>query len=140
MICEIICVGTELLLGDIVNTDGAFLARELAAMGFASYHQTTVGDNGDRLREAVRTALSRADLLILTGGLGPTCDDITKSVTAEVFGKPLRMNEDIRRGLEAFFRERFYRDNVPAIYPEDAMALNTGIMVRLLGRELLNMV
>ena len=84
MICEIICVGTELLLGDIVNTDGAFLARELAAMGFASYHQTTVGDNGDRLREAVRTALSRADLLILTGGLGPTCDDITKSVTAEV--------------------------------------------------------
>lgn len=125
MICEIICVGTELLLGDIVNTDGAFLARELAAMGFASYHQTTVGDNGDRLREAVRTALSRADLLILTGGLGPTCDDITKSVTAEVFGKPLRMNEDIRRGLEAFFRERgrvMTENNLSqAMIPEGAM-------------------
>ena len=72
MICEILCVGTELLLGDIVNTDGAFIARETAAMGFSSYHQTTVGDNPERLREAVNLALSRSDIVILTGGLGPT--------------------------------------------------------------------
>ena len=58
MICEILCVGTELLLGDIINTDGAFIAREIAALGFGSYHQTVVGDNPVRLREAVMTALS----------------------------------------------------------------------------------
>ena len=66
MVCEILCVGTELLLGDIVNTDGAYVARELAALGLTSYHQTVVGDNPDRLREALMTALSRADLVITT--------------------------------------------------------------------------
>ena len=60
MICEILCVGTELLLGDIVNTDGAFIAREMAAMGFSSYHQTTVGDNPERLRAARRSSGRRA--------------------------------------------------------------------------------
>ena len=67
---EILCVGTELLLGDIMNTNAAFLARELAALGISVYHQTVVGDNGGRLREAVSLALSRSDLLVMTGGLG----------------------------------------------------------------------
>lgn len=68
---EILCVGTELLLGDIINTNAAFLARELAALGISVYHQTVVGDNGNRLCEAVKLALSRSDLLVMTGGLGP---------------------------------------------------------------------
>ncbi|MBQ8187194.1 MAG: competence/damage-inducible protein A [Clostridia bacterium] len=103
MIAEILCVGTELLLGDIINTDGAFIAREMAALGFGSYHQTVVGDNPDRLREAVKTALSRADVLIMTGGLGPTCDDITKIAAAEAFGVPLHFDESIRDDLVQFF-------------------------------------
>ena len=103
MICEILCVGTELLLGDIVNTDGAFIARETAAMGFSSYHQTTVGDNPERLREAVNLALSRSDVVIMTGGLGPTCDDITKNAAAEAFGRKLYFDESTREDIARFF-------------------------------------
>lgn len=105
MICEIICVGTELLLGDIVNTDGAFVAREISALGFSSYHQSVVGDNPDRLREAVHFALKRADLLILTGGLGPTCDDITKNAVADEFGVKTHFDESIRADIEEFFNK-----------------------------------
>jgi len=103
MICEILCVGTELLLGDIINTDGAFIARELTSLGFSSFRQTVVGDNPTRLREAVNEALLRADIVILTGGLGPTCDDITKTVVAECFGKELYMDEGMRADLIEFF-------------------------------------
>lgn len=103
MICEILCVGTELLLGDIINTDGAFIAREIAALGFGSYHQTVVGDNPGRLREAVSTALKRCDVLIMTGGLGPTCDDITKIAAAEAFGVGMYFDESIRDDLTEFF-------------------------------------
>ncbi len=103
MILEILCVGTELLLGEIVNTDGAFIAREAAALGFSSYHQTTVGDNPERLLEALRLALSRADIVVTTGGLGPTCDDITKNAAAEVFGKKLVFHDEVREDLEKFF-------------------------------------
>lgn len=86
---EILSVGTELLLGDIVNTDAAYIARRLAQLGIALYRQTTVGDNPARLRAAIDEAFSRADILILTGGLGPTADDITKEITAAWFGVPL---------------------------------------------------
>ena len=105
MVCEILCVGTELLLGDIVNTDGAFIAREMAAMGFSSYHQTTVGDNPGRLREALRLALSRSDVVIMTGGLGPTCDDITKNAAAEAFGRKLIFDEATREDIARFFEK-----------------------------------
>lgn len=106
MICEIICVGTELLLGDIVNTDGAFIARSLAQLGIMSYHQTTVGDNAGRLADAIGVALSRSDIIITTGGLGPTCDDITKKAVAEYFGVGMHLDESIKDDIEAFFRER----------------------------------
>ena len=75
---EIISVGTELLLGDIVNTDAAFISKRLAALGISQYHQSTVGDNSARLGEVLAESLSRSDLVILTGGLGPTYDDLTK--------------------------------------------------------------
>lgn len=125
MICEILCVGTEILLGDIVNTDGAFIAREIAALGFSSYHQTVVGDNPERLREAVRTALSRSDVLIMTGGLGPTCDDITKLAAAEVFGRKMYFDEATRDDIEAFFkklgREMTENNLSQAMIPEGAV-------------------
>ena len=80
MIAEIISVGTELLLGQIVNTDAAFIAKRLAEVGVNSYYQTVVGDNPVRLAEALKIAKERSQLLILTGGLGPTQDEDRKSV------------------------------------------------------------
>lgn len=78
MNAEIIAVGTEILLGDITNTHARYLARELAALGINLLHQSVVGDNGKRLSAALEEALERSDLVILTGGLGPTNDDLTK--------------------------------------------------------------
>ncbi|MBR5252261.1 MAG: competence/damage-inducible protein A [Clostridia bacterium] len=124
MISEILCVGTELLLGDIINTDGAFIARELAALGFSSYHQSTVGDNPARLREAIRVALGRSDVLILTGGLGPTCDDITKVAVADEFGLEMKLDEEVLGEIKSFFDAagRVMTDNniSQAMIPEGA--------------------
>ena len=106
MVCEIICVGTELLLGDIINTDGAFIAREIASLGFSSYHQTIVGDNHERLTEADNTAFGRADIVILTGGLGPTCDDITKKTVADALGKGMHLDEETLEDIKRFFEIR----------------------------------
>ena len=86
---ELIAVGTELLLGNIANTDAQMLSQGLSALGINVYYHTVVGDNPQRLRAAVELAKSRADILITTGGLGPTCDDLTKNVLAECFGKKL---------------------------------------------------
>lgn len=103
---EILSVGTELLIGDIVNTDAAYISRGLAALGIDQYHQGVVGDNPARLREAVELALSRSELLILTGGLGPTYDDITKETAAEALGKRLYLDEDSLARIQAFFARR----------------------------------
>ena len=84
--CEIISVGTELLLGDILDTNAQYLSRELAAVGMSVLHRSTVGDNQTRLSEELKSALSRSDYIILTGGLGPTGDDITKEVCCSVMG------------------------------------------------------
>ena len=100
---ELIAVGTELLLGSIANTDGQFLSRELSVLGINVYHHTVVGDNPARLRAAVEIAKGRADLIITTGGLGPTCDDLTKVVLAECFGKKLVYNEEAAARMEAYF-------------------------------------
>ena len=82
MKAEILCVGTELLLGDIVNTNAVYLAKELAKLGINVYHQAVVGDNPERLKASLKEALFRCDLVITTGGLGPTCDDLTKETCA----------------------------------------------------------
>lgn len=86
MNAEIVCIGTELLLGDIVNTNAQYLAKRLSELGINVYYQTVVGDNPGRIRDAVQTAFSRADLVITTGGLGPTKDDISKEVVMETLG------------------------------------------------------
>ncbi len=86
---EIVAVGTELLLGGIANTNARDLSRLLAGMGIGVYYHSVAGDNPQRLRSVLEIAKSRADILITTGGLGPTCDDLTKKVVAEAFGKEL---------------------------------------------------
>lgn len=106
MIVELISVGTEILLGNIVNTNAAFLAKECARLGLSCYHQTVVGDNENRLCQAIKTALERADILILSGGLGPTQDDLTKEMAARVLGKKLVLDEHSREKIEDFFRLR----------------------------------
>ena len=86
---ELLSVGTELLLGNIANTDAQMLSQGLSALGLNVYYHTVVGDNPQRAREAVAIAKKRADIIITTGGLGPTCDDLTKNVLADAFGKKL---------------------------------------------------
>ena len=100
---EILCVGTELLLGDIVNTNAAFLSRELAALGLGVYRHTAVGDNPQRLAKALEEALERADLVITSGGLGPTYDDLTKETVAAAFGLPLELHGHSLKRIEDYF-------------------------------------
>ena len=90
---ELVSVGTELLLGDIVNTNTAYLSKELAALGFGVFRQTTVGDNRERLLKTLESAFLENDTVIITGGLGPTDDDITKECTAEYFGREFYFHE-----------------------------------------------
>ena len=103
MIVELISVGTELLLGNIVNTNAQYLSETCAKLGLNVYYQTTVGDNRERMTEVFRTALSRADLVIIGGGLGPTEDDITKDVCAELMGMPLVEDPEVRAHLEDWY-------------------------------------
>ena len=109
MVVELISVGTELLLGNIVNTNTQFLAEKCALLGLTMYHQVTVGDNHDRLAEVIRTALKRSDVIILTGGLGPTEDDLTKEVCAEVMGFPLVEDTHTHERIEEYFRNNIYK-------------------------------
>lgn len=100
---EILCVGTELLLGDIVNTNAAYISRRLAALGIPVYRQAVVGDNPERMRMTVAESFARSDCLILTGGLGPTCDDITKEIVSEHFGLELELNAEALERMFAYF-------------------------------------
>ena len=103
MTAEIICVGTELLLGDIVNTNAQFLSRALAELGISVMHQHVIGDNPARLKELVLQAKSRSDLLVFSGGLGPTEDDLTKETVAEAFGDTLAFDEGEWQKIIDFF-------------------------------------
>lgn len=105
MIAEILCVGTELLMGQVLNTNAQFLSRRLSALGVSQFHQTVVGDNAQRLEDAYRLALSRADVVITSGGLGPTVDDITKRIAAKVAGKPLVLREEAAEMIRERFRQ-----------------------------------
>lgn len=125
MIAEILCVGTELLLGDTINTNASYIARELAKIGIEVYHHSVVGDNPARLKESLNLCLSRSDMVLLTGGLGPTYDDLTKETVAEYFGK--KMVEDkvsMERLKEAFKGREMTENNLKqAMMPEGAIAL-----------------
>ncbi len=103
---EIVTIGTELLLGEIVDTNSAYLARHLRDLGLDVYRMTTVGDNPARIAQAVREALARAEVVITTGGLGPTVDDPTRQAIAEAVGRPLVFSEDAWRMVQERYRAR----------------------------------
>lgn len=127
MNAEIICIGTELLLGNIVNTDATDVAQTLSEMGISVYRYTAVGDNPERLAEVVQAAARRADLLITTGGLGPTLDDLSKQTVAAAFGKKLVRHPECEADIRAYF-ERLHRPMTPnnllqAMLPEGCTVL-----------------
>ena len=105
---EIIAVGTELLLGGTANTDAQDVSRLLSELGINVFFHTVVGDNPERLKQAVEIAKGRADIIITTGGLGPTYDDLTKQTLAEAFGKKLILNEDVADHIREFFEKRLH--------------------------------
>lgn len=127
MKAEIITVGTEILLGDILNTNCRYLSRELAAMGIEMYYQITVGDNKERLLKTLKESLNRSDIVICTGGLGPTEDDITKEVCAKYFGYELELHKP---SLDAMIERFKHMNRVPtknnekqAYFPKEAYIL-----------------
>ena len=111
---EIIAVGTELLLGNITNTNARDISRALSAVGVNVFWHTVVGDNPERLRAALDIARNRADIIITTGGLGPTYDDLTKQTVCAAFGKPLVLRENVLEGIRAYFAR-----NVHLTMPEN---------------------
>ncbi len=118
---EIISVGTELLLGNIVNTDAQFLCRELSALGVNVFYQTVVGDNPGRLSQAVELAKTRADIIITTGGLGPTCDDLTKQTLAKCFGLELVFDDESAARIQDYFEKRLHSTKMPENNLQQAM-------------------
>ena len=128
MVVELISVGTEILLGNIVNTNAAYLAEKCAALGLSCYYQDVVGDNEERLCETIRTALSRADILLISGGLGPTQDDLTKEAVAKVLEKPLVLHERSKAAIQEYFSARGLEitDNnwKQAMVPEGSIVLD----------------
>ena len=122
---EILCVGTELLIGDIVNTNAAYLSRRLATLGIGVYRQAVVGDNPARLEADVRAALSRCDLVIMSGGLGPTYDDLTKETVAAVFSRKMEMHHPSLARIESYFtatgRVMTENNKKQAMMPEGAV-------------------
>lgn len=131
MRAEIISVGTELLLGQIVDTNAPYLGRVLSALGIDVYHRATVGDNATRLADVLKTALSRADLIITVGGLGPTMDDLTKETIAEVIDEKLVIDSDSEKAIREFFERRGIKPAASnlkqALRPESGIALPNSV-------------
>lgn len=127
MICEILSVGTEILMGQIANTDAQYLSQQMSELGISVYHHTAVGDNPARVREALGQALSRSDLVITTGGLGPTEDDLTKEMVAEYFGLKLTPDpaslEAIRARVTVNGRELTQNQLKQGYFPEGSHIL-----------------
>lgn len=128
MIAEILCIGTELLLGDIVNTNAQYLSRRLADLGISVYHQSVVGDNVERLKKELEEAFARADLVITTGGLGPTPDDLTKETGADYFSKKMVLDQESLNKLNSYFikngKGELKGNNIKqAYFPEGSLIL-----------------
>ncbi|BAZ46693.1 competence/damage-inducible protein CinA [Chondrocystis sp. NIES-4102] len=127
MSAEVICIGTELLLGDILNTNSQYLAKELANLGIPHYYQTVVGDNVARIHQILETAIKRSNILIFTGGLGPTPDDLTTETIASFFDTPLWEDPDILADIEQKFasvgREMTPSNRKQALLPQGAKTL-----------------
>lgn len=129
MVVEILAVGTELLLGNIANTNAQYLSQKCAALGLSVYHHTVVGDNEKRMTDAIKRAFKRSDIVILTGGLGPTEDDMTKEVCAKVMGFELCEDAHTREQIEGYFkaakRKNITKNNwKQAVVPKGARVLD----------------
>ena len=131
MKAEIIMIGTELLLGQIVDTNASYLARQLAEIGFNLYHKTTVGDNELRIADAIRSAVKRSQVVITSGGLGPTVDDKTRDAVALATERRLVLDEDLLKEIIAFFKKRGLElgENNPrqAFIPQDAIPIHNPV-------------
>ena len=127
MSAEILAVGTEILLGDIVNTNAQYISKELAKLGIDVYYQTVVGDNPKRLERALYEAFERADIVITTGGMGPTRDDITKEICAKYFEKDFVLDEKAYEMLKSFFEKinkEMTENNIKQVYvPEGSIVM-----------------
>ena len=127
MNAEILAVGTELLLGDIVNTNAQYLSRQLAGLGIGVFYQTVVGDNEQRLQDAYRIAFGRSDIVVTTGGLGPTEDDLTKESAAKYFGKAMVLDDLSLAGINDYFAKNCFTmtegNKKQAYIPEGARPL-----------------
>ncbi len=131
MKAEIIAVGTELLLGQIVDTNSAYIAQQLTTVGLDLHFKCTVGDNLERIKGTLRTALSRADFIITTGGIGPTLDDLTREAVAEVLGRPLIFQQHLFDQISDFFtrlgRKASPNNRKQAFIPEGAMPIENPV-------------
>lgn len=110
MVVELISVGTELLLGNIINTNAAYLSEKCALLGLSLYYQSVVGDNKERLSETLKTALGRSDVVILSGGLGPTQDDLTKETAADVLGKRMTEDAHTKERIQEYFKNSRFQE------------------------------
>ena len=122
MTVELLTIGTEILMGNIVNTNAAYLSEQCVGIGLSVLYETTVGDNEERMTDAIRRAISRADIVIMTGGLGPTPDDLTKEVTAKVLGRDLVEDAHTRERIAAYF-EKSHRRRITDNNWKQAMVL-----------------
>lgn len=118
MVAEIISIGTEILMGNITNTNAVYFARKCAALGIDCYYQDVVGDNEERMTQMIRTALDRSDLILLSGGLGPTEDDLTKEVVCKVMGEPLVEDPHTKARIQSYM-ESYLKSN-----PDSAITAN----------------
>ncbi|MGN0407730.1 MAG: competence/damage-inducible protein A, partial [Bacteroides sp.] len=130
MTVELISVGTEILMGNIVNTNAAYLSAGCAQLGLSMYNQQVVGDNPERLAKAIEEALSRADIIIISGGLGPTEDDLTKETAAGVLGMELIEDEHTKKRIKEMLQNSIFKNDIPdnnwkqAMVPEGAVVID----------------
>lgn len=128
MKCEIIAVGTEVILGDILNSNAQYLAKELANLGVDVYYHEVVGDNRERILDCFKRSLDRSDIIITTGGLGPTKDDMTKELAAEFFGMDMCLHEESLQKIKDYFnkmgREFVKSNEKQAYFPKEAIILD----------------
>lgn len=126
MVCEIICVGTELLLGSVVNTNVAFISEKLSTMGFSLFRQTVVGDNAQRIKDALKSAFKSADWVIMSGGLGPTQDDLTKEAACEFFGQEMVLHDRSLERIKSYFKDKPLSkfNEKQAMFPPNAVVLD----------------
>ena len=131
MIVEIISIGTELILGDLVDTNAAYIAQKITASGFNIHYMTTVGDNRDRMVDTLARAIKRSELIIITGGLGPTDDDLTREAIAESTGCPLQEEPELLQHLINYFEQRNYpmtaNNHKQVLLPEGARVIQNKV-------------